>query len=98
MLSLKPSILKEELGYKFADGNKKNHTSVFVIDWMVQHSPWALVKSKKADWIDEVVKDFDPNNADSAEDFLERAEKFLQKGVKGEKWGIKILGKVIETN
>ncbi len=98
MLSLKPSILKEQLSYEFSDGNKKNHTSVFVIDWMVQHSPWALNKSKKADWIDEVVKDFDPNNADSAEDFLERAEDFLQKGVKGEKWGIKILGKVIETN
>jgi hypothetical protein len=94
MLSLKPSILKEQLSYEFSDGNKNNHTSVFVIDWMVQHSPWALNKSKKAEWIDEVVRDFDPNNAESAEDFLERAEKFLQKGVKGEKWGIKILGKV----
>jgi hypothetical protein len=98
MLSLKPSILKEQLSYEFSDGNKKNHTSVFVVDWMVQHSPWALNKSKKAEWIDEVVNDFDPNNGDSAEDFLERAEKFLQEAVKGEKWGIKILGKVIETN
>jgi hypothetical protein len=98
MLSLKPPILKDQLSYEFSDGNKKNHTSVFVIDWMVQHSTWALNKSKNAEWIDEVVRDFDPNNADSAEDFLERAEKFLQKGVKGEKWGIKILGKVIETN
>ena len=43
------------------------------------------------------MKDFDPNNADIAEDFLEHAEKFLQEAVKGEKWGIKILGKVIET-
>ncbi len=28
MLSLKPSILKEQLSYEFSYGNKKNHTSV----------------------------------------------------------------------
>ncbi len=98
MLSLKPPILKEQLNYEFSDGNKKNHTSVFVIDWMVQDSPWALNKSKKAEWIEEVVRHCDPNNADSAEDFLERAEKFLQKSVKGRKWGTQMLAEVIETS
>lgn len=98
MLLLKPSILKEQLSYEFSDGNKKNHTSVFVIDWMVQNSPWALIKAKKDEWIEEVVRDFDPDNAESAEDFLERAEKFLQNSAKDEKWGITILGKVIKTN
>jgi hypothetical protein len=38
------------------------------------------------------------NNAETSDDFLGRAEDFLQKGVKGEKWGITILGKVIQTN
>jgi hypothetical protein len=90
------------LGYKFADGDKDNHTSVFVIDWMVQHSPWALPVDQilwRNKWKTTVVKEwFNPNDIETSEDFLKRAEDFLQKGVKGEKWGIKILGKVIETN
>ena len=38
---------------------------------------WALTKAKKDERIEGVVRDFDPNFAESAQDFLERAEKFL---------------------
>jgi hypothetical protein len=96
MEALKPSTLKE-LSYEFSDGNKENHTSVFVIDWMVQHSPWALIKAKRDEWNTKVLQQWFDNNQ-SADDFMGRAEDFLQKGVKGEKWGITILGKVIQTN
>ena len=44
---------------------------------------------------------FDSNNSDSAETFLERAETFLQKGVKGITWGAfleRSWWNVIETN
>jgi hypothetical protein len=34
----------------------------------------------------------DANNTETTEDFLERSEPFLQKGAKGEKWGVKIRG------
>ena len=37
----------------------------------------------------------DDGNAEDADTFLERAETFLRKGVKGESWGVKILGNVI---
>ncbi len=79
MLSLKPPILKEQLSYEFSDGNKTNHTSVFVIDWMVQHSPWALIKAKKDEWIDEVVKDFDPNNEIVQKIFLNAPRNFFRR-------------------
>jgi hypothetical protein len=66
---------------------------------MVQHSKSALPRAKKDEWDEEVVLDwFVSGNAERADGFLERAEKFLQKGVKGESWGAKILGKVIQTN
>jgi hypothetical protein len=69
------------------------------MDWMVQHSKSALPRAKKDEWIKEVVLDwFVSGNAERADGFLERAEKFLQKGVKGESWGAKILGNVIKTN
>jgi hypothetical protein len=42
------------------------------------------------------MKWFDDGNTEDAEAFLERAEKFLQKGVKGESWGAKILGNAAE--
>jgi hypothetical protein len=92
----------DELGYKFAETTKQNHTSIFVIDWMVQHpdSPCSLPLLFRKEWKKKVVLQWldDHNNAETSDDFLERAEKFLQEGVKGEKWGIKILGKVIEIN
>jgi hypothetical protein len=104
MLSLKPSLLND-IGYDFAESSRQNHTSIFVIDWMVQHSKSALPRGKKDEWIKEVVDDdpsflhwFVSGNGERADGFLERAEKFLQKGVKGESWGAKILGKVIQTN
>jgi hypothetical protein len=98
MLSLKASVLND-IGYDFAESSRQNHTSIFVMDWMVQHSKSALPRAKKDEWIKEVVLDwFVSGNAESAEGFLERAEKFLQRGVKGESWGAKILGKVIQTN
>ncbi len=98
MLSLKPSVLND-IGYDFADSRRQNHTSIFVIDWMVQHSKSALPRAKEEKWIKEVVLDwFVSGNAERTDVFLERAEKFLQKGVKGESWGAKILGKVIQTN
>jgi hypothetical protein len=93
MLSLKPSVLND-IGYDFAESSRPNHTSIFAIDWMVQHSKSALPRAKKDEWIKEVVLDwFVSGNTESADGFLERAEKFLQKGVKGESWGAKILGK-----
>jgi hypothetical protein len=98
MLLLKPSVLND-IGYDFAESSRQNHTSIFVIDWMVQHSKSALPRGKKVEWIKEVVLDwFASGNDERADGFLERAEKFLQKGVKGESWGAKILGKVIQTN
>jgi hypothetical protein len=98
MLSLKPSVL-DDIGYDFAESRRQNHTSIFVIDWMVQHSKSALPRVKKDEWIKEVVLDwFVSGNAERTDVFLEHAEKFLQKGVKGESWGAKILRKVIQTN
>jgi hypothetical protein len=41
---------------------------------------------------------FEPQSSDTANAFLDRAEVFLKKGVRGKIWGAKILGKVIETN
>jgi hypothetical protein len=38
---------------------------------------WALTKVKKDERIEGFVRDFDPNFAESAQDFLERAERFL---------------------
>jgi hypothetical protein len=38
---------------------------------------WALTKAKKDERIEGFVRDFDPNFAESAQDFFERAEKFL---------------------
>ena len=98
ILSLKPSVF-EEIGYKFSEGSGKNETSIFAIDWIVQHSESSLKRLKKEEWVEVVVQDwFVSGNAENADNFLERAETFLQKSVKGESWSAKILGKVIETN
>jgi hypothetical protein len=98
ILSLKPSVF-EEIGYKFSEGSRKNQTSIFAIDWMVQHSESSLKRAKKEEWVEVVVQDwFVSGNAENADNFLARAETFLQKGVKGESWGAKILGNVIQTN
>jgi hypothetical protein len=98
MLSLKPSVLND-IGYDFAESSRQNHTSVFAIDWMVQHSKSALPVAKTGEWNEEVVLDwFVSGNAENADNFLARAEKFLQKGVKGESWGAKILRKILEQS
>jgi hypothetical protein len=98
MLWLKPSVLND-IGYDFAESSRQNHTRIFVIDWMVQHSKSALPRAKKDEWIKEVVLDwFVSGNGEKVDVFLERAEKFLQKGVKGESWGARIFGKVIQRN
>jgi len=98
MHSLKPPVF-EELKYDFAKSDKQNHTSLFVIDWMVRHSAWALPQVKRDEWAEKVVLQwFNSKNIDSCDCLLERAETFLQKCVKGTSWGAKILGKVIQTN
>jgi len=98
MQVLQPPIFKE-LEYDFAIHSKQNHTSIFVIDWMVRHSAWALFLVKQAEWAKKIVLEwFEPENEDTSDCLLDRAETFLQKGVKGISWGAKILGKVIQTN
>jgi hypothetical protein len=97
---MRPPLFKD-LKYKFAESSRNNHISVFVIDWMFQHSSWSkgIPPFTIHEWTKKVVmKWLDDGNTEDAEAFLERAEKFLQKGVKGESWGAKILGKVIQTN
>ena len=102
-LEQKPGIFVQIMHtYRCAVAGKKNSLcflSVVVIDWMVQHSTWALDgKSSKREWRNDVVMQwFEEGNKESTEIFLERAENFLQ-GMEGEKWGMTILGKVIETN
>jgi len=70
-----------------------------VIDWMVQHSAWALPHGKRDEWAEKVVLQwFHLENVETSDCLLERAETFLQKSVKGISWGAKMLGKVIQTN
>ena len=66
---------------------------------MVRHSKWQLVKGKKDEWIKHVARDwFDSGNTERPDVFFERAETFLQKGMKGrQSWGAKILGQAIES-
>jgi len=98
MHSLKPSVF-EALEYDFAKSGKQNHTSLFVIDWMVRHSAWALAQGKRDEWAEEVVLHwFNSENTETSDCLLERAETFLRKGVKGISWGAKILGKVIPNH
>ena len=98
MQMLKPPIF-HELNYNFPKTSKQNHSSIFVINWMVRDSEWALPLGKRDAWDEEVVRQwFEPDNKeDSCDCLLERAETFLQKGVKGISWGAKILGKAIRT-
>ena len=66
---------------------------------MVQHSGWALPLGKQDEWDEEIVLQwFDPDNTDTSDCFLERAETFLHEGARGTSWGASILGKVIKTN
>jgi len=98
MKLLKPPVF-EELEYNFAISSKQNHSSIFVIDWMVRRSVWALELLKQDEWAKKIVLEwFEPENADTSDCFLQRAENFLCKGVKGTSWGAKILGKVIKTS
>jgi len=99
MLSLlKPPVLAE-INLQLQENQKKDYISIYVIDWVVQHSSWKLPVTKHPDWQKRVVQQwFDAGDAATAEDFVERAENFLEVGVKGKTWGAKILGKVIETN
>jgi hypothetical protein len=97
---MRPPLFKD-LKYEFAESPRNNHISVFVIDWMFQHSSWSkgIPPFTINEWTKKVVmKWLDDGNTEDAEAFLERAETFLQKCVKGESWGAKILGNVIRTN
>jgi len=100
-LDPKPAILAEIMNtYKSKGTNKQMQFCVAAIDWMVQHSTWALKgKSQLRVWRNDVVKQwFDTENTESANSFLERAEHFLHEGAADTNWGAKILGRVIETN
>jgi len=99
MQLLKPSLFKQTLNFEFTEELLEEHrASVFVIDWMIQHSRWALSKVLKHDWSKKVVLPwFDPANVRSTKKFLERAECFLLKGVRDISWGVKILGNVVKT-
>ena len=106
-LDPKPAIFDKIMDkYQDAVAGKQGQlflTSVFAIDWMVQHSAWSLDgKGPKREWCKDVVMQwFDTANEGSAEIFVERAEIFLRKsvnGVHGKKWGVTILDKVIQTN
>ena len=75
---------------------KANYISAFVINWM---SLSLLPAGLKSEWKEDVAKQwFDAGDSEAAEAFLERAESFLGKQVRGASWGAKILGKVIKTN
>ena len=95
---LKPKVLRE-IGYIFAESNKKNHTSIWVIDWMVLRSEWAWHgRMVRQEWQTHVVNRwFDENNIESAETFLERAETFLQEG-KEFSFGANILNRFVTTH
>ena len=100
MQMLKPPIF-HELNYNFPKTSKQNHSSIFVINWMVRDSCWALPAGVlRRAWDEKVVRQwFEPDNKDSCDCLLERAEIFLRKGlVKGSSYGSKILEKVIRTN
>jgi hypothetical protein len=95
--AMRPPVLAE-INFKFPDSPKKNFASIFVIDWMVRGSPWALRRMAEEGWRDEVVKQwFDQGNTESSDIFLERAEKFLE-CLPGQAYGTTILGKVIQTS
>ena len=82
-LDPKPAIFTEIMDkYKVAVAGKKNDLSflsVGAIDWMVQHSAWALRgKSLIRNWRNEVVMQwFDSGSTEASDIFLERAETFL---------------------
>ena len=106
-LEPKPATFAEIMGLYASPivGKEKGccFLSVFVMDWMVQHSTWALDgRSPKRDWRNEVVMQwFVEGNEESAEIFLQRADIFLRRrieGKQGEKWGVMILHKAIKTN
>ena len=99
MGELKPAIWTEMMKtYNFTGAGKQDQSTVAAIDWIVQHSEWALHGAlQKEEWRTVVVMQwFEQGNTEQAVCFLERAEKFLGTE-KGEKWGMTILGKVIET-
>ena len=66
--------------------------------------PWGLKRHKAlnlkhGDWTKNVVGGwFSTTNTETADDFLQRAESFLQKSFKGESNGAKILYKVIQVS
>ena len=95
MVELNLPVFKD-IGYDFAKSQKPHQTSIFVVDWMARQF---LPPGKKIrDWEQKVsLQWFESSNTESADEFLERAEAFLEKQVKGESWGLKILGKVIKV-
>ena len=46
---LKPPVLAE-INFPFPDSPKKFFASIFVIDWMVRSSPWALRRMAEKGW------------------------------------------------
>ena len=101
MVRKKPPSL-EKIGFRFQPEARSNTSvSIFVIDWVVQRSPWALeCEFKRDEWVEKVVKQwFEPESTETVDEFLDRAEKFLEVIVRGKgSWGAKILWKVIESN
>ena len=97
MYRRKPSVLTE-INFSFPESPKENFATIFVLDWMVRDSPWAPDGMAQMDWQDDVVGQwFNEGNKESSDDFLDRAENFLQ-GVHGYAWGPRILGRVIKSN
>jgi hypothetical protein len=96
MMMIKPPVLAE-INFPFRDNQKPNFVSIFAIDWMIKDSQ-VIPSFTIHEWTKKVVmKWLDDGSTEDAEAFLERAEKFLQKGGKGESWGARILGKVIQS-
>ena len=94
-LKIKPPVL-HEIGC--TETGKDSFISIFAIHWMATVSPWQLPVVKHTVWNAEVVRGwFAPDNAESADAFLERAETFLKKSFKGQSNGAKILYKVIQV-
>lgn len=79
MQSIKPSVL-EDIGHTFEVSAKHNHTSIFVLDWMVTQSEWKMSNANIWRWRTFVVLDwFGEGNSKGAAAFIERADSFLCK-------------------
>jgi len=71
MQMLKPPIF-HDLNYNFPKTSKQSHSSIFVINWMVRDSDWALPVGLRGAWDEKVVRQwFEPDNKDSCHCQLE---------------------------